>query len=97
MAPNNHALRLRSSDLKQLSKDKARCIRTYKHYVAKGLTTKATLSARKAATVTMLDGTATKLTLEEGYQKVDGETIEDQVLDATNGAVFILDKTTIPN
>jgi len=97
VAPNDYALQLRSRELKQLTADKGHCLRIYKHYVAKGVTTKASLTAHKAATVTMLDGSAIKLTFEEGEQKADGEQIEDQVLDATNGAVFILDKAAIPN
>jgi len=97
VAPNDHALRLRANELDQLIADKPRCIRIYKHYVARGAITKASLSARKATTLTMLDGTAVKLSLEGGYQKADGEKIEDQVLDASNGAVFITDKTVLPN
>lgn len=96
VAPNDYALQRTKREMRQLVADKEHCLRIYKHYVAKGVTTKASLTAHKAATVTMLDGSAIKLTFEEGYQKADGEQIEDQVLDATNGAVYILDRAEIP-
>ena len=88
IVPVDSAIALQGADLAKLHRDKARCRRIFKRYVAKGLVAAASVAAQKEVSVPMLDGTVVQLRSDASGLSAGDVPLAPSVVNATNGVVY---------
>ena len=86
----------RSENFKAFIADKAKALALYNQHVIKGAISKASVQAGPRDVTTLRGRAGTLKTGDNGALMLDGIRLEDQVIEASNGVIFIGNEVLLP-